>query len=226
MAWYDFLKGIFGGDDKSTPPPEPKPAPTPAPKPAPIPTPRPKPAPPTITAGDVRRHFYNEPGFQTYGSFFHCWGGWITAGHVLSEAGDFVPPFAGDAVRSWPGGLDAALLSCVLPSTRPAPPTVGQSLIVRGYPAGSRFVEDRQASAYYERAPGVWIAHITMPDEPVVTGMSGGAVIDAASGQPLGILITRNSPADLNSDRDPDESCDFVALSAVWDAVQAGGLVA
>jgi len=48
--------------------------------------------------------------------------------------------------------------------------------------------------------------------------MSGGPVVDADSGEPLGIIITRNSPADLNNDRDPDESCDFIALSAVWEA--------
>ena len=50
--------------------------------------------------------------------------------------------------------------------------------------------------------------------------MSGGPVVDADSGLPLGIVITRNSPADLNNDRDPDESCDFIALSAVWEAVR------
>jgi len=42
--------------------------------------------------------------------------------------------------------------------------------------------------------------------------------MDVATNKPIGIIITRNSPADLNNDRDPDESCDFIALSAVWDA--------
>jgi len=35
-----------------------------------------------------------------------------------------------------------------------------------------------------------------------------------------------SSPADLNADRDPDESCDFVALCAVWHAINEGDLVA
>jgi len=75
----------------------------------------------------------------------------------------------------------------------------------------------RVGKVYYERLPGTWIAHIENPDEPVVTGMSGGPVIDAKTGEPIGIIITRNSPADLNNDRDPDESCDFISLAALWD---------
>ena len=51
--------------------------------------------------------------------------------------------------------------------------------------------------------------------------MSGGAVMDA-SGQPIGILTTRNSPADLNNDRDPDESFDFISLAGVWRAISKG----
>ena len=76
----------------------------------------------------------------------------------------------------------------------------------------------------YIQRPGAadtWIARIITPDEPVVTGMSGGAVMDA-SGQPIGILITRNSPADLNNDRDPDESFDFISLAGVWRAISTG----
>lgn len=83
-------------------------------------------------------------------------------------------------------------------------------------------METRRGHVYIERGAGsgTWIAHIETPDEPVVTGMSGGPIVDADSGAPIGIIITRNSPADLNNDRDPDESCDFIALSAVWEAVK------
>jgi len=49
-----------------------------------------------------------------------------------------------------------------------------------------------------------------------VTGMSGGPVIDLKTDQPIGILITRNSPADLDKDQIPDQSCDFISLSSVW----------
>lgn len=98
---------------------------------------------------------------------------------------------------------------------------IGQRIIAQGFPAGSRHIEERRGHVYIERGTGSgqWIAHIEQPDEPVVTGMSGGTVIDADTKTPIGIIITRNSPADLNRDDDPDESFDFIALSAVWKAV-------
>ena len=80
-------------------------------------------------------------------------------------------------------------------------------------------MEERTGRIYFERSPGQWIMHIFEPDEPVVTGMSGGPVLDAKTRLPIGITITRNSPADLNNDRIPDESADFIALSSVWDAM-------
>lgn len=170
----------------------------------------------------IRRHFYNEPRFQCYATFFPHWGGWITAGHCITEAGELPPPFAKGDIISWPGGLDAALLGCKRPAQRPSAPIIGQEVILQGYPAGSRHLEHRSGHVYIERGSGsgTWIAHIETPDEPVVSGMSGGPVINADTGEPIGIIITRNSPADLNNDRDPDESCDFIALSSVWDALE------
>ena len=170
----------------------------------------------------MRRHFYNERGFQTYASFFAHWGGWITAGHCLTEAAHKVPPFTNGEVIQRPGGHDAALIGCTLPNACPAPPRERQKIIIVGYPAGSDIPARREGFVYIQRPgmDGQWIAHIETPDEPVVTGMSGGAVMDAATGTPIGIIITRNSPADLNNDRDPDESCDFIALDAVWHAAQ------
>jgi len=168
---------------------------------------------------DIRRHFYNERGFQCYASFFAHWDGWITAGHCMTETNDCLPPFASGACDSWPEGLDAAILGCRLPKNRPADPFIGQEVICKGFPAGARSLEIRKGKVYFERNPGTWIVHITQPDEPVVSGMSGGPVVDIATGQPIGVIITRNSPADLNNDRDPDESCDFISLAAVWDAM-------
>jgi len=136
----------------------------------------------------------------------------------MTDTNDMLPPFASGDFTTWPEGLDAAMLGCRLPAKRPTDPVIGQKVICKGFPAGSRNLEQRRGKVYFERNPGTWIAHIEMPDEPVVTGMSGGPVIDAATEAPIGIIITRNSPADLNNDRDPDESCDFIALSSVWDA--------
>lgn len=171
---------------------------------------------------DIRRYFHNERHFQCYTSWFAHWGGWISAGHCLTEAQDHLPSFADgkDAIK-WPDGLDAAVVGCDLPKIRPEEPVVGQDVMILGYPAGSRHLESRTGRIYFERSPGQWIIHIFEPDEPVVTGMSGGPVLDAKTRKPLGITITRNSPADLNNDRDPDESADFIALSAVWDAMSS-----
>ena len=238
MAWNDFLKAIFG-EKKANKAVDPQRSPWARPgqqenaensrqdSAAPY-RPETPPAPRRSQAGEIeiRRHFYNEAGFQTYGSFFSYWGGWITAGHVLTEASDLLPRFTSGKAVSWPDGLDAAVIGCTLPDNTPPPPHTGQDIIIKGYPAGSRHLEVRRGTVYYERGAGTWIAHIKTPDEPVVTGMSGGAVIDEASGVPIGILITRNSPADLNSDRDPDESADFIALSDVWQALNQPDLVA
>ena len=146
----------------------------------------------------------------------------MSAGHCLTDAQDHLPEFAeGLPFAKWPDGLDAALAGCTPPASRPSDPIIGQDVILQGYPAGCRHMETRTGRVYFERSPGQWIAHIFQPDEPVVTGMSGGPVLDAKTRRPIGIIITRNSPADLNNDRDPDESADFIALSAVWDAVKA-----
>jgi len=162
----------------------------------------------------AERHFYNGKGFQCFASFFPLWDGWATAGHVLTDAAHNWPAFTGNGEADiWPDGLDAALKGCRLPDTKPRGPVAGRR---------SRHMEFRDGVIYIERGAGsgTWIIHITQPDEPVVSGMSGGPVIDIDSGDPIGIVITRNSPADLNADKDPDESCDFVALSKVWDVLQ------
>jgi len=201
-------------------PSEPIHAPIHTPSPAPQYSPNPAPKPPSLSHVHIRRYFHNHSGFQCFTSWFAHWGGWISAGHCVTEAQDHVPDFAVGPVISWPDGLDAALVGCTLPERRPATPIIGQDVIICGYPAGCRTMEQRTGRVYYERGAGSWICHIFEPDEPVVTGMSGGPVLDARSMTPIGITITRNSPADLNNDRDPDESADFIALSAVWDALQ------
>ena len=187
--------------------------------PSPAPEPQIAPAPASNTKIDIRRYFHNERGFQCYTSWFSHWGGWISAGHCVSEAMDHTPSFVSGECISWPYGLDAAVAGCRLPPSRPAAPYVGQGVIMTGFPAGARTAETRHGAVYFERQAGQWIAHIKEPDEPVVTGMSGGPVMDAKTGEPIGIIITRNSPADLNNDRDPDESADFIALCDVWDAL-------
>lgn len=172
-----------------------------------------------ISEQDVRRHFFNLKTQQCYASFFPYWGGWITAGHVLTSSAHNWPPFADEGKEHlWPAGLDAALRGCRLPDEAPPKPYAGQKVKVMGYPAGASSLSVRHGEVYLERSKksGIWIAQIHRPDEPVVTGMSGGPVICKKTNKPIGIIITRNSPADLDADQIPDQSCDFIALSAVW----------
>ncbi len=176
----------------------------------------------SVNGVEIRRYFHNQHGFQCYTTWFRHWNGWISAGHCVTEAMDHTPDFVTQNCVTWPDGLDAALAGCILPKTKPAAPIIGRDVILQGYPAGCRTLETRKGLVYFERGAGQWIAHIKNPDEPVVTGMSGGPVLDAKSGEPIGIIITRNSPADLNNDRDPDESADFIALSEVWEALNKG----
>ncbi len=168
---------------------------------------------------DVRRFFHNHSNFQCYTTWFSLWGGWASAGHCITDAQGHTADFAKGSLIDWPDGLDAALVGITRPEIAPAKPYVGQAVQLRGFPAGSRHMEVRDGTVYHERSPGQWIVHIKDPDEPVVVGMSGGPVIDVATGNPIGILITRNSPADLNRDRDPDESADFIALADIWAAL-------
>ena len=213
--------GFFKRRPKPEPQPYIRPRATHAKAPAPAPAPVSVSEPPS-PGPDVRRYFHNHSGFQCYTTWFSLWGGWASAGHCVSDAGGRAAAFAQGEVVSWPDGLDAALAGCALPAATPAPPRVGQAVVMLGFPAGSRHLERREGRVYHQRMPGQWIVHIETPDEPVVVGMSGGPVLDAATLKPIGILITRNSPADLNADRDPDESADFIALSDVWAAVQQG----
>jgi hypothetical protein len=131
------------------------------------------------------------------------------------------PPFANGQQILSPGQMDAALMGCTLPDRQPDAPQPGQKIIVAGYPAGSDTASIRQAEVYMQRPRTTdWIATISTPSEPVVVGMSGGAVYDATSHEVIGILITRNSPADLDADGRADQNFDFVALHDVWNQLK------
>lgn len=170
----------------------------------------------------VRRHFHNDGRSQCYSTWFRLWGGWASAAHCVEGCGGSWPEFTegggADPILR-PLGLDVALAFADVPTERPDDPVDGQEVTVLGFPAGARHMEMRRGVVYMRRHHGQIITRIDEPAEPVVVGMSGGPVLDTRTGRPIGILILRNSPAQLDKDPEHDESCDFVPLSAVWDAV-------
>jgi len=169
----------------------------------------------------LTRYFYDQRGVQVYGSFFQQWGGWMTAGHVIQKMLKTSPPFASGQQVLNPGQMDAALMGCTLPARQPDAPRPGQKITVAGFPAGSGAPSLRHGEVYMQRPRMTdWIATISSPSEPVVVGMSGGAVFDAATDDVIGILITRNSPADLDADGVADQNFDFVALHDIWNQVR------
>lgn len=177
---------------------------------------------------EVRRYFYDSERVTTYGSLFKYWGGWITAGHVLRDTELNTPPYAiGDLVYQ-PAGLDGALIGCNLPSQQPPNLTENMSIVVCGFPAGSHIAAKRNGVAYFYHKPdsaetyGKWIVRIDEPHEPVVSGMSGGVAVDAATGVALGIIVEANHKADLDSDPEKDHSLNIVSLYDMWDAAKNG----
>ncbi len=170
---------------------------------------------------DISRYFFNERGIQAYGTFFRVWGGWMTAGHILTQMLRTSPPFAkGDQVIK-PGNLDVALIGCIRPEKQPIAPQAGQKIIVGGFPSGAQTMSLRYGEVFLQRpASNNWIATINWPHEPVVTGMSGGPVCDADTGAVLGVLVTRNAPEDLDADGVLDQNFDFIALHDIWTAVK------
>lgn len=177
---------------------------------------------------EVRRYFYDGPASYTYGSFFRHWGGWITAGHVVEQMDNAIPDFCSGDTRLRPDGLDAALIGCSLPSEAPPQLQEGQDVVIRAFPGGSAHAAERVGAVYIERPNGsststkAWIVRIDDPEEPVVTGMSGGLAMDKATGRPVGILVTANSRAQIDADPEEDHSMDIVSLRDVYDAVASG----
>lgn len=180
---------------------------------------------------EVKRYFYESQRGQTYGTFFRLWGGWATAAHVIEEMDGAVPPFAAGGLQIRPDQYDAAVIGGQLPAAPPPEPTKGLAVTAIGYPAGALVASHRHSRVYLKRpgaGPQVWIAEVLSPEEPVVVGMSGGMVFETETGRIIGILVHRNSPADIDRDGDLDQTFDFVALSDVYRALASapgGGMV-
>ena len=172
---------------------------------------------------DITRGFEN----NAYGTYWNHCNVWVTAGHVHSETlGATPPPVARDATASIE--IDAAFYGgpwlCHEP---PAEMRDGQEVWIAGYPGGSDKLAMRRGEVYIKRSVSgsdgysapTWI--VVFPknniaawlSEPVAGGMSGGIVIDAETEEPVGILVTQNSPTTLAPFGDqPVHSADVVSL--------------
>jgi len=172
----------------------------------------------------------------SYGTYWKYCGGWFSADHV-HEAMDLNAPkfISGRATRA-PGIIDAVWYgkkwSCKTP---PAQPVIGMQVYLLGYPGGSDKPTLRQGKIHFHREYSgslgyqtpTWIIVFEPRDdagisgEAVVVGMSGGIVTDTAF-NPVGILVTSNSPADLNGDGNLEQSVDIVALADALEVLIGG----
>ena len=168
----------------------------------------------------------SDTSFGTY--WKHC-GGWFTADHVHEamnlEAPDFI---RGEVVRA-PGIIDTVWYGKKWSCAAPANPEVGMAVYVLGYPGGSDKPTLREGKVHFHRTEsgsegyrtGTWVVAFEprgdagISGEAVVVGMSGGIVTDYDF-NPVGILVTQNSPADLNGDGVFEQSVDIVGLADAY----------
>ena len=175
----------------------------------------------------VERYFYDLDSVLVYGTFFKIKRSWFTAGHVITDANYNYPTLAPNSDK-WEvmlRGLDIAVYNkksiAKYEFSQPLG-EINQGLVVMGYPAGSKTLRSIEAYTYIERSNGSnnWIG-IIKPDEvgvnePVVSGMSGGLVLEYGSDtcNPMGVLITMNSPVDLDpqNKNGNEQSFDFIGI--------------
>ncbi len=168
----------------------------------------------------------------SYGTYWNFCGGWFTADHV-HEAMNYEPPdFVSDGVLRAPGLIDAAWYGRKWSCPSPANPKDGMPVYLLGYPGGSDKPTLRQGKVHIRRAHSgsegyrisTWIVvfdpreEAGISGEAVVGGMSGSIVTDH-NYNPVGILVTQNSPSDFNGDGDLENSVDIVGLADVYEVL-------
>lgn len=174
---------------------------------------------------DVRRGVSD----TSYGTYWkHC-GGWFTADHVHEAMELNAPTFISGRVVRAPGLIDAVWYGKKWSCNAPISPEIGMPVYVLGYPGGSDKPSLREGTVHFHREEsgsdgyqtGTWIVVFEpredagLSGEAVVVGMSGGIVTDHAY-NPIGILVTQNSPADLNGDGEFEQSVDIVSLTDAY----------
>jgi len=157
---------------------------------------------------DITRGFEN----NAYGTYWkHC-GVWVSAGHVDRETRGAVPPPVDGATLS-SIDIDAVFYGRTWTCETPQDMVEGQKVWIAGYPGGANALALRGGVVYLKRSSSgsdgysapTWVVVFPKSNlaswlsEPVAGGMSGGIVIDAETFDPIGILVTQNSPTTLPS---------------------------
>ena len=165
----------------------------------------------------------------TYGTYWKYCGGWFTADHVHEAMDLNAPDFVSRNVVRAPGLIDAAWYGKKWKCGAPLNPKMGMDVYLLGYPGGSDKPTLRQGKVHFHRVEsgspgyqtGTWIVvfdprgNAGISSEAVVGGMSGAIVTDTDY-NPVGILVTQNSPADLNGDGNLEQSVDIVGLADAY----------
>ena len=190
----------------------------------------------TVIENQIMKTFKVTRGVSdtAYGTYWkHC-GGWFTAEHVHTAMDLNAPKFVKGKVVRAPGIIDAVWYGKKWACGAPANPVIGESVYLLGYPGGSDKPTLRQGTVHFHREEsgsngyqiGTWIivfearGDAGIIGEAVVGGMSGGIVTDSAL-NPVGILVTQNSPADLDGDGELEHSVDIVGLGDAYQVLIA-----
>jgi len=174
---------------------------------------------------DVRRGVSD----TSYGTYWKYCGGWFTADHV-HEAMNLQPPnfVSARAVRA-PGLIDVVWYGKKWSCDAPNAPEIGMPVYLLGYPGGSDKPSLRQGKVHFHRTEGgsegyqnrTWIVVFEPREdagifgEAVTIGMSGSIVTDTEL-NPIGLLVTQNSPADMDGDGLLEQSVDIVSLDDAY----------
>lgn len=168
----------------------------------------------------------------SFGTYWKYCGGWFTADHVHEAMDNKSPDFISRDVVRAPGIIDAAWYGKKWSCAAPSNPKVGMPVYVLGYPGGSDKPTLREGVVHFNRTESgspayqmpTWIVvfgpreDAGISGEAVTVGMSGGIVTDY-NYNPVGILVTQNSPADLNGDGSLEQSVDIVGLADAYNVL-------
>jgi len=184
-----------------------------------------------LTQNQIVKQFDVSRGVSdtTYGTYWKYCGGWFTADHAHEAMNVESPDFISRDVVRAPGILDAAWYGKKWTCGAPETLKLGMSVYLLGYPGGSDQPTLRQGRVHFHRTEsgslgyqmGTWIVvfdsrgEAGLSGEAVVGGMSGAIVTDQDL-NPVGILVTQNSPADLDGDGALDQSVDIVSLTDAY----------